>query len=144
MDRVERTVVDRLARQVAAQGMRLAYVDCPPWQGEVPGRMDCDGYVDGVVTTVQVRVVAAPQRTVGFVARLGAGVVATRNLERTLHEHGWPDVDCGEVSAYPAHVGDGIVCSVRRGADHKFVVATVQSRAGAVRIDDYPGPGAAG
>jgi hypothetical protein len=144
MDRVERTVADRLARQVAAQGMRLAYVDCPPWQGEVPGRMDCDGYVDGVVTTVQVRVVAAPQRTVGFVARLGAGVVATRNLERTLHEHGWPDVDCGEVSAYPAHVGDGIVCSVRRGADHKFVVATVQSRAGAVRIDDYPGPGAAG
>jgi hypothetical protein len=143
MDGVEQAVVDRLAPQVAAQGLRLAHVDCPHWDGAVPGAMTCRGYVDGLVTTVRVLLDAAPRSTVGFDARLGSGVVATRNLERTLHEHGWADVDCGEVAAYPAHVGDGIVCRVRRGDAEKYVVATVRSRSGAVRIDDYPGSGAA-
>lgn len=142
MDEIERTVAGRLADQVAAQGLRLTYVDCPRWDGTVPGRMACRAYLDGLVTMVQVRLTAAPRSTVGFDARLDGGLVATRNLERTLAERGWPDVDCGALPAYPAHVGDAIVCRVRRGGADKYVVATVSSRSGEVRIDDYRGSAA--
>ena len=138
MDRLELPVHERLAAQVARQGLTLQYLDCPRWDGAVPSRMTCRGYVDGVLARVAVHLKAAVQgRAVSFDARLLGGVIATHNLEQTLRRQGWQDADCGAAAAYPARVGSRIVCHVRRPSDAEYVVATVSDRAGAVMIADY-------
>jgi hypothetical protein len=141
MDGLERPVHHRLAAQVAGQGLTLTYLDCPPWDGTVPARMVCKGYVDGLVARVAVHLRAAVEgKAVGFDARLLDGVIATRKLEWTLRHQGWSRADCGDVPAYPAKVGSRIVCHVHRRGDDRYVVATVSDRSGAVMIADYRGP----
>lgn len=141
MDGLERPVHHRLAAQVAGQGLTLTYLDCPRWDGTVPTRMVCKGYVDGLVARVAVHLRAAVEgKAVGFDARLLDGVIATRKLERTLRHQGWSRADCGDVPAYPAKVGSRIVCRVHRRGDDRYVVATVSDRSGAVMIADYRGP----
>lgn len=138
MDGLERPVHDRLAAQVAGQGLTLTYLDCPRWNGTVPIRIVCKGYVDGLVARVAVHLRAAVEgKAVGFDARLLDGVIATRKLERTLRQQGWSRADCGDVPAYPAKVGSRIVCHVHRAGDDRYVVATVSDRSGAVMIADY-------
>jgi hypothetical protein len=138
MDRLERPVHERLAAQIAGQGLTLQYLECPRWDGAVPSRMTCRGYVDGMVARVSVHLRAAVAgKAVDFDAELLDGVIATRNLERTLRDQGWQAPDCGDTAAYPARVGSRIVCRVRRSADESYVVATVSSSAGAVMIADY-------
>lgn len=144
MDEAERALAHRLSGRLAAQGLTLAYLDCPRWEGEVPGRMTCRGYVDGLVADVRVLLTATEHRRVGFDARLSGGLVATSRLEETLRDSGWPDVDCGTVPAYPARVGDEIVCRAGRGGVAKLVVATVTSESGTVRMADYRGSAAPG
>jgi len=143
MDDLERPVHRRLAAQVAGQGLTLTYLDCPRWDGSVPARMVCKGYVDGLVARVAVHLRAAVNgKAVGFDARLLDGVIATRKLERTLRRQGWSRAECGDVPAYPARVGIRIVCHVHRSGDDRYVVATVSDRSGAVMIADYrPGTG---
>ncbi len=138
MDSLEKPVHARLAAQIAGQGLTLAYLDCPRWDGTVPRRMTCRGYVDGLVARVGVHLEAAVAgKAVGFDARLLDGVIATRKLEQTLRGQGWTEADCGGRAAYPARVGSRIVCHVHRPADDRYVVATVSDRAGAVMIADY-------
>ena len=138
MNQLERPVRERLADQVAGQGLTLTYLDCPPWDGTVPRRMTCTAYVDGVLARVAVHLKAAVEgRAVSFDARLLDGVIATHNLVSTLHEKGWDRVDCGDVPAYPSRVGSRIVCHVQRPSDDRYVVATVSARNGAVMIRDY-------
>jgi hypothetical protein len=138
MDDLERPVRDRLAAQVARQGLALSYLDCPHWDGTVPARMTCRAYVDGLVARVAVHLEAAVEgKAVGFDARLLDGVVATRKLESTLRRQGWTAADCGDRAAYPAEVGSRIVCHVRRPGDDRYVVATVTDGSGAVMIVDY-------
>ena len=145
MNRLERPLAARLTRQVRAQGLRVDYLDCPTWDGVVPSAMSCRAWVDGLRVRVRVLLrAAAPGKAVGFDARLGAGLVATHNLEDTLRRQGWTSADCGDVPAYPARVGTRIVCAVQRPGLQRYVVATVRSRAGAVMITDYRGAGHAG
>jgi hypothetical protein len=136
MDRLERPVADRLRRQVAGQGLTLAYLDCPAWDGSVPSRMRCRGYLDGVVAGVQV-VVRAAGAGIDFDAWLDGGLVATARLEDTLRADGWTEADCGGRPAYPARVGSRIVCRVSREGADSYVVATVRSRSGRVLIAGY-------
>ena len=138
MDDLERPVHRRLAAQISGQGLTLTYLDCPRWDGTVPTRMVCKGYVDGLVARVAVHLRAAVEgKAVGFDARLLDGVIATRKLERTLQRQGWARADCGDVPAYPAKVGSRIVCHVHKSGDDRYVVATVSDRSGAVMIGDY-------
>ena len=140
MDRLEKPVHARLAAQIARQGLTLEYLDCPHWDGAVPSRMTCRGYVDGLVARVDVHLKAAVEgKAVSFDARLLNGVIATRKLEDTLRRQGWTEVDCGAVPAYPARVGSRIVCRVKRSSELHYVVATVSDRSGAVMITDYRG-----
>jgi hypothetical protein len=138
MNKLERPVHERLASQISGQGLTLDYLDCPHWDGRVPKRLTCRGYVDGLVARVAVHLKAAVAgRAVSFDARLLDGVIATRNLESTLHEQGWTSADCGDVPAYPTEVGSRIVCHVQKPSDDRYVVATVADRAGTVMIRDY-------
>jgi hypothetical protein len=138
MDNLEKPVHARLAAQTADQGLTLTYLDCPHWDGVVPRRLTCRGYVDGLVARVAVHLKAAVEgKAIGFDARLLDGVIATRKLEKTLQSQGWKEADCGDRAAYPAEVGARIVCHVRRPADDRYVVATVSDRSGAVMIADY-------
>lgn len=138
MDDLERPVRDRLAAQIKGQGLTLTYLDCPAWDHKVPTRMECKGYVDGLVTRVAVHLQAAVEgKAVGFDARLLDGVIATRKLERTLRHSGWARADCGKTPAYPAEIGTRIVCHVSKSGDDRYVVATVTDRSGAVMIGDY-------
>jgi hypothetical protein len=136
MDRLERPVAAELARHIAGQGLTLGYLDCPHWGGAVPGRLTCRGYVDGVLAAAAVRLTAAGTG-VSYDAWLAGGVVATRRLERRLHDAGWVQVDCGDVAAYPALTGTRIVCRVERGTRHSYLVATVSGPTGMVTIGDY-------
>ncbi len=138
MNKMERPVATQLARQLARQGLRLTYLDCPPWNGVVPSRMTCRGYVDGLVTDVRVVFTrAVPGKAIGFDAQLTRGVIATRNLEATLERQGWSDPDCGDVPAYPARVGSRIVCRAARHDGKRYVVATIRSRTGEVSVAEY-------
>jgi hypothetical protein len=143
MNRLERPVAERLARQVAGEDLTLDFLDCPRWNGTVPSTMTCRGYVEGLVTQVRVHLLAAAGGHIGFDARISTGVVATRRLVDTLNAGGWTAVDCGDVAAYPATVGGRIVCRVHRGGRTRYVVATVRSPAGRVTIADYPSTAAA-
>jgi hypothetical protein len=137
MDPLERSVAERLAGRIAADDLRLGYLDCPHWDGTVPSALTCKGYVEGLVALVRVRVRGAAGRGVSFDAQLGSGMVATRRVERMLRDNGWEVADCGHVPAYPARVGMRIVCRVQRDARDEFVVATVRSHAGRVTVADY-------
>jgi len=138
MDAVERPVWRRLARQVAGQGLTLHYLACPHWDGRVPARLTCRGYVDGLVARVAVRLQRGGQGAdVGFDAWMLDGVVATRQLEETLRGRGWTTADCGDRPAYPATVGRRLVCHVERSDAQEYVVATVSDPHGAVTIRHY-------
>ena len=138
MDMLERQVAERLASQVAPQGLTLSYLDCPHWQGRVPARITCRAYVDGLVAEVRVHLWAPVRgKAVSFGARLAGGVIATRRLEQTLRRQGATDVHCGKAAAYPTVVGTRIVCRERRDGSARYVVATVASRSGRVMIADY-------
>jgi hypothetical protein len=138
MNKLERPVHERLAAQIAGQGLTLSYLDCPHWNGQVPQRLVCRGFVDGLVARVAVHLKAAVAgRAVSFDARLLDGVIATHNLESTLRRQGWTTADCGDVPAYPAQVGSRIVCRVQKPSDDRYVVATVADRSGTVMIRDY-------
>lgn len=137
MGHLERPVAERLGPRLERQGLTLDYVDCPQWPGRVPATIVCAGYVDGVVTDVQVRLSEGPRGRVTFDAWLGAGIVATSRLVRRLEAAGWHTVDCGSAPAYPARPGLEIVCRVHEGGSADYVVATVTDRRGAVRIAEY-------
>lgn len=138
MNSLERPMAVQLARQVARQGLTLEYLDCPRWDGSVPSAMACHGYVDGLPVGVDVRLTRPVRgKAVGFDARLARGVIATRNLERTIVGRRGGRADCGDVPAYPARRGSRIVCRVTRGSSTTYVVATVRDRSGAVMIADY-------
>jgi hypothetical protein len=137
MDRLERTVADRLAARLEREGLRLEYVDCPPWDGTVPLAVFCDGYVDGVVGEVEVRLADGGDGRVEFDAELTTGVVATSRLVRRLEQEGWTGVDCGPRAAHPARPGLRIVCRVHEDGAVHHVVATVTDRYGRVSIEDY-------
>ncbi len=134
MNGLERPVAERLARQIAADGLTLEHLDCPRWDHVLPGRMTCTGYVDGLVARIRVDLSASRQGEVRFGARMVDGMVATRKLERTLLRLGWTGPDCGQVAAYPARPGSRIRCRVTRSGRSRYVVATVDDRAGGVSI----------
>ena len=71
-------VYDRLAAQVARQGLTLTYLDCPHWDGAVPARMTCWGYVDGLVARVGVHLRGR---------RRGQGRRLRRPAARRRHRH---------------------------------------------------------
>jgi hypothetical protein len=73
MDRLERPVAERLARQIAAEDLSLDFLDCPPWDGMVPSTMTCRGYVEGLVTQVRVHLLAAADGRISFDARITTG-----------------------------------------------------------------------
>lgn len=139
MNAFERPVAERLARQIAGDGLTLHHLDCPPWDKVLPDRLECRGYVDGLVAHVRVDLRRSAASQVGFDARMTDGVVATRKLERTLRGAGWSGPDCGDVAAYPARPGSRIRCRVTRAGRERYVVATVDDRAGAVTIATDPG-----
>ncbi len=137
MDDLEQPIARRLSKEIAGQGLTMQYLACPAWDHKVPDRLACTGYVDGLPADVEVRLVATAGGAVSFDARLSGGVVATRNLVTTLRRHGYRDVDCGGVHAYPADVGSRVVCRVHRAGATRYVVATVTSSSGRVRIRSY-------
>jgi hypothetical protein len=137
MDDLEQPVAEMLAPRLEDDGLRLDYVECPPWSGAVPAVLRCRGYVDGVVGEVVVRLSHRAGGRVDFDARLGGGVIAMTRLVDRLQRKGYDGVDCGAASAYPARVGLRIMCRVRHGGEADHVVATVVDRNGAVRIEDY-------
>lgn len=137
MDDLERPIAARLSRQVRPEGLHLDYLDCPDWHGELPGRMVCDGYLDGVVAKVDVRLRGARGGPVRFDARLAEGVISTRTLVERLQRQGYSAVDCGAVDAYPIVIGTELVCRVHRSGRTGYVVATVADRQGGVTIRDY-------
>lgn len=137
MDRLERTVRERLASGLLAHGVEVDYVECPRWRAPEVHVVWCVGYFDGVRGDVRVALHRAPHGTVGFDARLARGVVATRTLIDRLEQAGYTDVDCGGRPTYPAEAGARIVCAVTESGRRSHVVATVTDRSGAVEIRDY-------
>jgi hypothetical protein len=137
MDDLERPVAARLSRQLRSDGLHLDYLDCPAWDGELPGRMVCDGYLAGVVADVEVRLHGTHAGAVTFDARLSDGVISTQALVDRLRREGYTEVDCGDVGAYPVVVGTELVCRVRDAGRVRYVVATVTDGNGAVTIADY-------
>jgi len=137
MDDLEKPVAGQLSGQVARQGLKLEYLDCPPWDQKVPRTLSCRGYFDGVPAVVRVRLTAGAGGQVSFSAALQDGLIATRNLVRTLQHQGYDAVDCGDVPAYPAVVGSTLNCEVTKAGRTKYVVATVVNRGGRVTIADY-------
>lgn len=137
MDPVEDPIADHLAERVRAEGLTLAYVDCPPWSGSVPARMTCDGYLDGVVGQVKVELTRGADGAVEYDAWLEEGVLATDRLVQRLEDEAYSAVDCGETAAYPARVGLRLVCAVEDDGVTSYVAATVLHADGEVRIEDY-------
>lgn len=137
MDVLEASVRDRLNTRLADDGLRLEHVDCPRWDHQVPARLRCRGYVDGVVGQVVVELTGRKTDGVEFDAELREGVVATARLVDQLAEAGYGGVDCGPAAAYPARHGLQIFCRVHRDGQRAHVVATVSDRTGRVRIEDY-------
>ncbi|HEU4513871.1 MAG TPA: hypothetical protein VFR87_12260 [Nocardioidaceae bacterium] len=137
MDRLEEPVAERLAPRLDKEGLTLEYVDCPAWSGDVPDHVRCEGYVDGVVGEVEVRLTRGERGVVEFDAWLGEGIVATSRLVTRLEHEGWHAVDCGATPAYPARAGLRITCRVHEGGTASYVVATVTDRRGEVQIEEY-------
>lgn len=139
MNQLEKPIATRLGRQVAGQGLRLDYLDCPGWDGQTPQQLTCTGYLDGVRADVRVSLTRSTSR-VTFDAELQDGVLATRNLVRKLRTDGYTGVDCGERPAYRTVVGSELVCSVREDegrSARKYLVAEVVDPDGTVEIRDY-------
>jgi hypothetical protein len=137
MSGLERPVAERLAPELADDGLHLEYVECPAWSRTVPAVLECQGYVDGVVAEVRVKLSPDGGGGVEFDAWLGHGLVATTRLVDRLERNGFTQVDCGRVRAYPARVGLTIVCRVHEGGRVSLMEATVTDRAGHVRIEGY-------
>ena len=137
MDHLEKPIAHRLAPQAAAEGLSLDYLACPSWDGRMPERMRCTGYLDGVTAQVRVRLRAVAGHSIAFDAKIGDGVVATHNLVAQLRGHGYTRVDCGDRPAYRSRVGLKLVCAVTDHGHRKYVVATVTDRSGEVAITDY-------
>ena len=79
--------------------------------------MTCTAYVDGLLARVAVHLKAAVEgKAVSFDARLLDGVIATRNLERTLRRQGWHAPTAVTPRRTPPRVGSRIVCHVTRPA----------------------------
>lgn len=136
MDALETPIAKQLAAQVAGQGLTLEYLDCPKWDRKLPRHLMCVGYFDGVTAKVKVRLHAEAGGSVTFDAVLQQGVIATRNLVEKLTTDGYSHVDCGDVPAYRARVGDKLVCAVTKSGRSGYVVATVTDKAGGVMIKD--------
>ncbi len=134
MDGVEKPVAARLRREAATEDLTLDYLDCPRWNGGMPKHLTCTGYFDGVRAAVEVRLTRLPGGSVGFDARIAAGLVATSRLVSRLREHGYHDVDCGDRAAYPSRPGLTIRCAVVQDGQRSYVVATVMDRSGGVSI----------
>lgn len=129
----ERRVAARLGQRLGRDdGLSLDHLDCPRVH-HTPARLTCDGYVDGVVGQVRVRLSRWRRGGVEFDAVLAAGVVSTANLVSRVSSAGGR-ADCGPTPAYPARVGTRIVCAVRRAGGQAYVVATVTDRSGTVEI----------
>lgn len=137
MDDLEKPIARRLASQVAGQGLKLDYLNCPRWDRKVPGDLHCVGFFDGVRAAVRVRLRAMHSGAVSFEATLQRGIVATHALVDRLRRMGYRRVDCGDAPAYPASVGSRLVCAVSRDGRRSYVVATVTDRSGAVMIRGY-------
>lgn len=136
MARLENAVADRLKGQVAGQGLRLNYLNCPQWDGKAPQQLTCEAYLNGVTADVRVRLTRTTT-SVNFDARLQDGVLATANVERRLRKNGYTATDCGEKPAYPAVVGSEVVCKVSKDGRQKYVVAEVLDGSRTVEISDY-------
>lgn len=132
MDGVERSVTEVLAARVRDDGLTLQYLSCPDWHRRLPAGLTCTGWFDGVQGTVAVRLHAGRNHSVVYDATLTRGVVATNLLVARLLEDGYVDVDCGTRPAYPATVGENVVCLVTRDGEHGHVVATVTDPDGSV------------
>ena len=137
MDDLEQAVAARLDRQVAHEGLHLQYVACPAWHGKAPQRLTCQGYVDGVMTGIHVRLSRLVGGAVSFQASLARGLVSTAMLEDKLRKDGFAQVDCGTAPAYPSVVGSRVVCAVTKKGHQQFVVAKVTSPSGSVEIRGY-------
>jgi len=130
----EHRVAARLGQRLERDdGLSLDHLSCPRVD-HTPARLTCDGYVDGVVGQVRVRLWRWRRGGVEFDAVLRSGVVSTANLVARLSPAGGGRVDCGPTPAYPARVGSRIVCAVSREGGPAYVVATVTDRSGTVEI----------
>ena len=137
MDAMEKPIADRLALQVAPQGLHVDYLDCPDWNGKVPAHLNCQGWFDGVRGTVRVTLERDKGGTVAFDAELEDGVIATKKLVRELAAKGYADIDCGQAPAYPTDIGSTITCAVTDKGMRKHVVATITDGHGGVTIADF-------
>ena len=137
MDDLEQAVAARLDRQVIHEGLHLQYVACPAWHGKAPQRLICQGYVDGVMTSIHVRLSRLVGGAVSFQASLARGLLSTAMLEDKLRKDGFAQVDCGAAPAYPSVVGSRVVCSVTKKGHQQFVIAKVTSPSGSVEIRGY-------
>jgi hypothetical protein len=136
MDAVERPVAGVLAARVRDDGLTLEHLSCPSWRGRLPAELGCTGWFDGVEGSVTVRLRAGRHHSVVYDARLTSGVVATHLVVERLRAEGYVDVDCGTVAAYPAEVGEELVCLVTLDGEHGHVVATVTDPDGSVAISE--------
>jgi hypothetical protein len=114
----------------------VAHLDCPAGADAAPTAMVCQAYVEGVAVDVDVAL-HGHRPGITFDARLGPGLLATASLVQRLRDAGYDRVDCGSREAYPAVVGDRIVCAVQRDGRRRYVVATVTTADGHVAISDY-------
>ena len=137
MDDLEQAVAARLDRQVAREGLHLQYVACPAWHGKAPQRLTCQGYLDGVITTIHLRLSRLVGGAISFRARMARGLVSTAMLEAQLRKDGFAQVNCGDAPAYPSVVGSRVVCAVTKQGRKQFVVAQVTSPSGSVMIRGY-------
>jgi hypothetical protein len=137
MDELEQPIARRLDNQVAAQGLHVDHLACPPWDGKVPADLTCDGWFDGVKGTVSVSLTRDKGGMVAFDAELRQGVIATKKLVDELLSRGYTHVDCGSAPAYPTDIGSTITCAVTRQRIEKFVVATITDDHGGVTISDF-------
>jgi hypothetical protein len=136
MSRLERAIAERLTDQLHEQDLSVAHLDCPAGADAAPTAMVCQAYVEGVAVDVDVAL-HGHRPGITFDARLGPGLLATASLVQRLRDAGYDRVDCGSREAYPAVVGDRIVCAVQRDGRRRYVVATVTTADGHVAISDY-------
>lgn len=137
MSRMERYIAGKLASKVVDEGLDLEYLDCPTWGRRMPHTINCEGFFNGVVGEVEVRLDATAGGLVAYDAKLTNGVISTRKLVERLEADGYRQVNCGDAPAYPADVGSEVVCSVDKVGDRVFVVARVSDLSGGVLIREY-------
>ncbi|HET6626476.1 MAG TPA: hypothetical protein VFG63_08795 [Nocardioidaceae bacterium] len=136
MRMVERTIAEDLSGRLVEEDLSVDYLDCPDLREDRPVKVVCDGYIDGVLADVRVRL-WGPADDRRYDARLGTDILVTANLVSRLAAEGYHRIDCGDRPAYPTVVGDRIVCSVTRHREQRYVVALVTTKSGKVRISDF-------